>query len=111
MEITSEKIEQVTAVSIRGRMDAGTSKAAEEQILALIDSGEHRLAFDLAELDYISSVGLRVFMLAAKRLKNVDGMLVACALQPSVAEIFEIAGFDTLFAIVGSRDEAITRLG
>ena len=51
---------------------------------------------DLGRLDYISSAGLRVVLIAAKRLKSVGGALVLCTLNPSVREVFEISGFASI---------------
>ena len=110
MEITQEKVGSVMAVALTGRVDAGTSKAVEDALLKLIDGGERRLVVDLAAVDYISSVGLRVLILAAKRLKPLKGTVAPCSLQPAIRQIFEIAGFTTIFTIYGSRSEAITAL-
>jgi anti-anti-sigma factor len=107
MEITSEKVGIVLAVQLAGRLDAHTSKAVEEQLLSFIDQGERALVLDLSQLNYISSIGLRVFMLAAKRLKSVNGRMTMCALQPTVQQIFEIAGFTSIFRIFPTQGEAV----
>lgn len=107
MEITAEKVGAVFAIQLAGRLDAQTSKAVEEQLLSFIEGGEHSLVLDLSRLDYISSVGLRVFMLAAKRLKSVNGRMTMAGLQPTVQQIFDIAGFSTMFRIFPTQGEAI----
>jgi anti-anti-sigma factor len=107
MQIVEEKLGVVLAVALRGRLDAATSKAVEERLLGLIEAGEIRLVVDLAQLDYISSVGLRVLMLAAKRLRAAQGAIAVCALQPPVAQVFEIAGFTSIFRIFPSRGAAV----
>jgi anti-anti-sigma factor len=107
MEITSEKIGAVFAIQLAGRLDAQTSKAVEEQLLSLIEGGERILVLDLSQLDYISSVGLRVFMLTAKRLKSVNGRMTMCALPPAVQQIFDIAGFSSMFRIFPTQAEAV----
>ena len=110
MQIVEEKLEAVMTIALKGRLDAVTSKAVEERLLGLIESGEIRLVADLAQLDYISSVGLRVLMLAAKRLRTAHGTIVVCALQPTVQQVFEIAGFTTIFRVFPSRAEAVAAL-
>jgi anti-anti-sigma factor len=107
MQIVEEKLGMVLAVALRGRLDAATSKTVEERLLGLIDSGEIRLVMDLAQLDYISSIGLRVLMLAAKRLRAAGGVIAVCALQPTVAQVFEIAGFTAIFKIFPNRAAAV----
>jgi anti-anti-sigma factor len=107
MQISEEKIGDVWTVGLQGRLDAATSKNVEEFLLKRIDSGERFLALDLSQLVYISSVGLRVFMMCAKRLKVTQGKLVVYGLTPATRQVFEIAGFLTLFPEFAGRDEAV----
>lgn len=100
----------VTTVGLKGRLDVKTSKSLEDQLLQLVGDGSRRLVMDLSELAYISSAGLRVFILVAKRLKQVDGRVVVCALPRPIQDIFEVAGFSTLFSIYPTRDAAILAL-
>ena len=111
MEITQEKIGTITAVALKGRMDAGTSKSVEDHLLKLIDGGEHRLVVDFTQLDYISSVGLRVLILASKKVKPLQGSIVVCSLQPTIKQVFEVAGFTTIFKVYPTRDDAVAGLG
>jgi anti-anti-sigma factor len=111
MQIVEQKLGTVLAVALAGRLDAATSKTLEDRLLSLIESGEVRFVMDLASLEYISSVGLRVLMLAAKRLRSANGAIVVCALQPTVQQVFEIAGFTTIFRIYATRDLALAEMG
>lgn len=106
MQISEDKNGDVLTVGLKGRLDAATSKTVEEFLLKKIDAGEKHLVLDLAQLDYISSVGLRVFMMAAKRLKIVQGKIVVCSLQPPIKQVFEIAGFTNLFPMFDTREAA-----
>ena len=110
MEILEEKRGTVLAVALKGRLDAVTSKSVEDRLLSLIESGEVRLVIDLAQLNYISSVGLRVLMLAAKRLRTANGTIVVCTLQPTVQQVFEIAGFTSIFRVYPTRDAALAEM-
>lgn len=107
MDIVVDKERDVTIVGLKGRLDALTSKGIEERLLQLIDGGDRRLVIDLANLDYISSVGLRMFILVGKRLKQVNGKVVVCSLQDAIQQVFEISGFTTLFPIFKSRADAV----
>ena len=107
MQISEEKTGDVLVVGLKGRLDAATSKTVEDFLLQKIDAGERYLVLDLAALDYISSVGLRVFMMAVKRLKTVQGKVVVSSLQPTIQQIFEIAGFQNLFPMFPTRDAAV----
>jgi anti-anti-sigma factor len=63
---------------------------------------------DFSGVEYISSAGLRVLLVAAKRMGG--GGLVLCALTEPVRQVFDLAGFLPLFAVEASRDGALARL-
>jgi anti-anti-sigma factor len=100
----------VTTVALTGRLDATSAAALQARLLGLIDAGIHRLIVDLSQLDYISSVGLRVFLIAAKRLSPLGGRMVLCAVRPQVRNVFTIAGFDRLFGMFETREDAARAL-
>jgi anti-sigma B factor antagonist len=110
MEITERRTAEIVTLSLSGKLDTTTAKTFEEKILAQIESGDRRFVIDLAQLDYVSSAGLRVFVLAAKRLNSANGKMVLCALKDPVREVFDIAGFSSIFSIHGSHDEATKHL-
>ena len=110
MEITERRTADVVTLSLSGKLDTTTAKTFEAKILALIESGDRRFVVDLAQLEYVSSAGLRVFILAAKRLNSANGKIVLCALKDPVKEVFDIAGFLSVFSIYGSHDEALKNL-
>jgi len=110
MEITEERRENILILRVIGRLDASTSKTMEERLLSIIDSGEGRLVIELSQLDYISSAGLRVFLLAAKRMGYTNGRMILCSLKNAVKQVFDIAGFSTFLTLAGSTEEAINNL-
>ncbi len=110
MEITERRTEDIVTLSLSGKLDTTTAKIFEAKILAQIESGDRRFIIDLAQLDYISSAGLRVFVFAAKRLNSANGKIVLCSLKDPVREVFDIAGFSSIFPVYGSHDEAIRSL-
>src|SRR5690606_17261474 len=107
MTIDEQKTGDILTLALTGRLDAATSKGVEDHVLNAIDGGARRLVLDLSGLEYISSVGLRVFMMAAKRLKVAGGAIVVCGLTPSIQQVFEIAGFNRLFPAYATRAEAV----
>ena len=110
MEITERRTADIVTLSLSGKLDTTTAKAFEEKILARIESGDRRFIIDLAQLDYISSSGLRVLVSAAKRLANDNGKIVLCSLREPVREVFNTVGFLSVFPAYGSHDEAISSL-
>jgi len=90
-----------------GRLDSLTSQDLQNELSRRISDGDTVIVLDLKDLEYISSAGLRVLLLAGKELKARNGQLALCALKENVREIFEISGFISRFRIHGSIDEAI----
>jgi len=110
MEIREDRKDGVLVVAPVGRIDSNTSGELERRLLQHLAGGETRLIIDLQGVEYISSAGLRVLLLVTNRVRPLGGRLVLCAMGQSVREVFELAGFTTIFAIVGSRDLALARL-
>jgi anti-anti-sigma factor len=107
MQILEEKIGDVQIVTIDDHLDTATASLFEEKLLGMIDAGEHRVIVDCGPLQYVNSAGLKVFLLAAKKLEPLRGKLVLCALAPSVLMIFEMIGFNRIMQIVPTREEAL----
>ncbi len=106
MEVLQETVNGVTIVSITERLDSNTSPQCEAQLVTIIDGGARKLVIDFSSLDYVSSAGLRVLLMAAKKLKSVDGKIVIAALRPHIREVFDIAGFSSIFTITETVDAA-----
>ena len=109
MNITDERRGDVLVVRPEGRIDTNTSDELDRALVGRIDGGARRLVIDMGGTDYISSAGLRVLLLAAKKLKGVSGQLVLGGMNPSVRQIFELAGFVAIFAIEPDVDRAVAR--
>jgi anti-anti-sigma factor len=102
--------DDVCVVRPEGRLDSATGPAFENDLLGQIDSGRLRLLLDFSDLQYISSAGLRIVLLAAKRMKTAGGRLALCSLNPQIAEVFEISGFSRILDIHPSPDTALSTL-
>ena len=107
MQILIKTTNEVTVLAFEGRLDTQTSPDAQQQLTRLIEAGEKRFIVNFEKLDYISSAGLRVLLVAAKQLKGIDGELRICSLNEVVGEVFDISGFTTIFKIFGSEPEAL----
>ena len=92
------------------RFDASIAKEIEAQLINLIDSGCLKLLCDFSETEYISSAGLRVLLVAAKKIQQNNGRVALCSLGTYVYEVFETSGFTKLFEIFGSEQEAVSAL-
>lgn len=101
---------EVRIVDFTGRLDTGTSPAAESVITKLLESGHNKLIINLAETEWVSSSGLRVLLVAAKRLSVINGKLIICQTNEVVNEALEISGFSTILDIRNSEEDALSEL-
>jgi anti-anti-sigma factor len=112
MELVSKRFADAAVLFPQGRIDHATAeqfKAALAPHLAGA-GGRDRVVIDLTGVEYISSVGLRVLMLASKQAKAQGCTLAVCALQPVVREIFEISRFNLVLQVFPSLREALAAL-
>ncbi len=79
-------------VGVEGRLDSETAPQCENEIKRLLTSSTKSLTFDLKQLDYISSMGLRVIVEAMKFVAAHQGRVAVRNPQPPIAKVFEIAG-------------------
>jgi len=109
MTFEEESINGVHLLTVRGRLDGGTAPVLEKQVTKLTDGSLRHLVVDLTAVDYVSSAGLRVLLIGAKRMKAAKGRLGLCGLQPNVKEVFVISGFTALFDMHADRKAALGR--
>jgi anti-anti-sigma factor len=107
MEMNVNKEKEAVIVSVKGRMDAVTSVDFEKSVSLLVSKGESHFLVNFSQLDYISSAGLRVILKISRQLKTQNGKIVFAGLQDSVREVFKISGFDTIFKIYETEEEAL----
>jgi anti-anti-sigma factor len=113
MKLESRTYADTVVVAPMGRLDhdhcegfrAGLQPHLEQAALS-----RHHIVLDLSRLEYVSSAGLRCFMMAAKEASSHGSRIVLAALRPVVAEIFQISRFDMLFEIYPAVREALGTL-
>ena len=99
MEFAQERTGEVLIVRLAGRLDSSAAPSAEKSFVGALGGGTANLAIDLSKLEYISSAGLRVLLIVAKKVQQAQGKVALCGLTPNVREIFAISGFDAIFTI------------
>ena len=107
MEITQQEKNGIVSISIIGRLDADSSQEAEKVVKEALAGQTNRVLFNLGDLEYLSSAGLRVLLSAAKEMRRRDGKIVLCSLNEFVKEIFEVSGFQSLIPIAESVESGI----
>jgi anti-anti-sigma factor len=101
---------EIHIIRPQGRLDSSTSPHFEEEMLGAIGAGAQKLLIDFSELNYISSAGLRVILLASKRVKANFGRLALCCISRQISEVFDISGFSKIFDIQPTHEAGIVRL-
>lgn len=96
MEFEKIKEGDKLTYKIRGRLDTST---APELAADLSLDGVKELIFDMLEVDYVFSAGLRVFLQAQKTINSNGGTMKLINVQPSVKEVFNIVGFTGIMDI------------
>jgi anti-anti-sigma factor len=109
MEIAQVALGGSLVVAPVGRLDSTTSESLERALSAALDGGTRRMVVDFGDVTYISSVGLRVLLVVAKRLRTGRGTLVLCSLGDAVRQVFDLAGFLPLFIVEPTRELAVKR--
>lgn len=99
----------ISVLSLDGYLDAHTAPEFEKAIQAELDAGRVRLVVDGAQLKYISSAGLGVFMSFIEEVREKGGDIKICSLVPKVQQIFDILGFQAIYDMVDSRAAALRR--
>ena len=105
--ISIEKLEDVIVFSIKGHFDASLADVANDEVQAIVTGPLLKVIFDLSELTYISSAGLRVLLFTAKKMKARGGEVALCSVGPVVQRVLDISGFTKVFPTHESRAAAI----
>lgn len=107
LSISSEKQADTLVITLGGRIDANCAKDLETQCLGWIEKGEKSMVMDFSQVNFISSAGLRVILLVAKRLEPNGGRVKLAGLNVTLKDVFEISGFSKLFVIVPTVQDAL----
>jgi anti-sigma B factor antagonist len=111
MNVTSRRFANAVVVHAAGRLDQDTCEAFRADLLKYVEeaagAGGGAIVLDLSALEYVSSAGLRCFMLASRQAKAQHGRIFVAALQPMVAEIFQISHFNLVFQVFPSVGDAV----
>lgn len=110
MDVTTEMAGTILVVRAAGRLDSVTAEAFDARMLEVAAGPDTSVVLDLAQVSYVASAGLRSLLVLMKQVKAHGGALVLAAVHPRVQDILDIAGFTTMFAIVPTVEDGLTRL-
>ena len=110
MEIAARQFADTLIAAPAGRIDHRSAAEFEAALTPLVEAAvaaRGALVLDFSGIEYISSVGLRVLMIAAKKMREREAPLLVTALRSVVAEIFAISRFDRILTVTATLDEAM----
>lgn len=110
MEITVKKDSGITVVCPNGRIDTSTAKNFEEGIMKLIPNNQ-QIIISFSDTSYISSAGLRVILVAGKKIASMNGQLALSEMSDKIYEVFKMSGFDKILKIYPTFEDAKNSFG
>lgn len=109
MQVEKSLSSNIMILSVSGRVDSGNAKDFEKAILPEISDAAGGLILDGGSLEYISSAGLRVILMAAKSAQQFDTPFAVCALNDEIVELFSITGFDAIITLETTLEGALAK--
>ena len=107
MEIRTKAVNDVTLLKIEGRLDGDTAPEMQDRLIQTAAGRPSKIIVNLADVEYVSSAGLRAILIAAKAVAAADGELRICNLHGMVRDVFDISGFSKALAVFPSEADAL----
>lgn len=99
MVIKMKKTEEGVVLYLEGRLDSQSAPSVQEALLNTADQyGD--ITIDASELKYVSSAGLRVFLMLQKKMIKSGGTLALMHVKPEIKEVFEMTGFSSILNVM-----------
>ena len=108
--VTEERHHDALVLLPAGSLDGGNVHNFESLVMGHVNNGERRLIVDFSGLNFVSSAGLRVFVIAARALRAGNGRIILCGMKHHVEDVFRVSGIYRVIEIKASRAEALEAL-
>jgi len=112
LKVRVEGVGKATVVVPEGRLDfsaAADFQKEIERLLTGVSPAPAAVIIDGTALDYVSSAGLRVFLLAARAAQRAGIAFSVCALKPAVRDVFDLSGFNQVIVLYPDRNAALAQ--
>jgi len=86
----NHKAAELWEITLTGSLDSETAPQLDKELETVLDSGSKKIIFNMKELDYVSSAGLKIIAKVCRMMKEADGDVIATAMQPQIKTVFEI---------------------
>jgi anti-anti-sigma factor len=110
MEIQKERVGDVDVVSANGRLDGIYSTAFAKEVGELLAGTNPKILIDFAEIDFVTSAGIRAVMLLIKKAEVSGAVFALCGVNEQVREILDTTGLGPLITIHPGRPEGLAAL-
>jgi anti-anti-sigma factor len=113
VQFASQRLVDVFVAAPVGQIDHPNAQRLQQALAPVLEAAalsKSALVFDFGGVEYISSVGLRVLLMAAKEVRARNARIAVAALQPVVKEIFDIARFNHVLEIFPTVRAALEQL-
>lgn len=103
--------DNIQTFRLSGRlMDQAQSEDLIDHLDKTIENGHKKIILDLEGLNYMNSTGLNTVISVMNKAKKAGGSAVICSLNPTVKQLFSVTKLDSVFTIVESHEEALSKL-
>src|ERR1019366_2300393 len=99
MEITRTARADQFELKLKGRMDGTWIDHVARALAECVRAGQHAIVVDMAEVDYLSSAGIRILVLYARQLSAIQGRLGVINASGIVRKVLELAGLEALLQV------------
>ena len=107
LKVSWERMEGVLIASPVGRVNSVNSAAFREALVSEVPSDERALLLDLHGISYMSSAGLSVLLVLAKRFRGSGKAMGMCGLPGAMSAVVTLSGFDKIIPVYETRDAAL----
>lgn len=106
MEIREELLDgDIYRICLSGRMDIEGVAQIEKKFAELTGEPRQRIAVDMSDVPYMSSIGIRALLINAKAVTRRGGKYVIMAPQAEVLDVLKVSGIDQLITVCADREE------
>ena len=99
LKVTLEHLESTVVLRAVGPVDSNTAASLQEPLLQAVESSSGAVQLDLAQVSYLSSAGMRVFLLAAKALQKRGERLRLLNVPQQIHSLLNLAGFTSFIDV------------
>ncbi len=107
MHITTRSVDDVLVVDLEGSLNSHTCGPVSTELTRIAQGGSKKVLLNLEHLEFLTSSGLRAFLLGAKLLQTAGGTMKICRPNSVVDEVMRISGFNSLLNVYETEEEAL----